>query len=219
MTIKITAGFSGKTIEFKFDENSTFKDLKEEYAKKYAEEIEKVKDANKIKKAIFEAEFKLQLMLGTEIPDDDTTLKKLLKDAVLKDEVIITAINRIRPKPITDRLIDIKEIDSTLSPLDKLAKIAEILSKVIDTEAGTPILANSNKDIVLAAVKKKGLALQRASEDLRKNRYVVLAAVKQDGRALHFAKEDLRKDRDIVLAAVKQDGRALQFAQEDLRKD
>ncbi len=43
---------------------------------------------------------------------------------------------------------------------------------------------NNNKEIVLAAVKKTGLALEFASENLKNDKEVVIAAVKQDGNAL-----------------------------------
>ena len=37
---------------------------------------------------------------------------------------------------------------------------------------------------------------------------IVLAAVKQDGGALEYASNELQADREIVLTAVKQDGSA-----------
>ena len=48
---------------------------------------------------------------------------------------------------------------------------------------------------------------------------IVLAAVRKDGYALQFADESLRKNYDIVLATATQDGHALQFADKKLRDD
>ena len=56
---------------------------------------------------------------------------------------------------------------------------------------------------VLAAVKKDGLALRRASPELRADREIVLAAVAQNGWALEYASTELQADHEIVLAAVK----------------
>jgi predicted methyltransferase len=77
----------------------------------------------------------------------------------------------------------------------------------------------NDKDVVLAAVKEHPDAFQFASETLRNNKGVVIAAVKQNGFVLQFASETLRNDKDVVLAAVKEHGFALQFASEALRND
>ncbi|NVJ89710.1 MAG: DUF4116 domain-containing protein, partial [Flavobacteriaceae bacterium] len=41
-------------------------------------------------------------------------------------------------------------------------------------------------------------------DSLKKDKEVVLAAVKQDGRALEYADDSLKKDKEFILAAVKQ---------------
>ncbi|NGX44273.1 MAG: hypothetical protein K1060chlam3_00439, partial [Candidatus Anoxychlamydiales bacterium] len=76
-----------------------------------------------------------------------------------------------------------------------------------------------DKEIVLAAVKQNGWAIQYAHEDLKKDKEIVLAAVKQNGNTLSSAHEELTKDKEIVLAAVKQADEALEYAHEDLKKD
>jgi hypothetical protein len=53
-----------------------------------------------------------------------------------------------------------------------------------------------------------------AAKALRSDREIVLAAVRQDGSALEYAAEALRSDQEIVLAAVRQDGWELQYAAE-----
>ena len=47
--------------------------------------------------------------------------------------------------------------------------------------------------------------------DLNADREVVLAAVKSNGFALQFADESLRADREFMLEAVKLDSNAIQF--------
>jgi lambda repressor-like predicted transcriptional regulator len=67
----------------------------------------------------------------------------------------------------------------------------------------TPLRAD--KKVVLAVVKKDGLALRHASDELRAAKDVVLYAVKQNVEALKFAKNTdvLFADKDIVAAAKK----------------
>ena len=49
-----------------------------------------------------------------------------------------------------------------------------------------------------------------AAEELKSDREIVLAAVKESGDALEFATEELKGDRELILAAVKQNGFALE---------
>ena len=77
----------------------------------------------------------------------------------------------------------------------------------------------ADREVVLAAVRQNGQALQHASEGLQKDRVLVLTAVQLYGMALQWAYEDLRDDKEVVLAAVSQDGRALRLASQDLYKD
>jgi len=61
--------------------------------------------------------------------------------------------------------------------------------------------------------------LKFAADTLKGNCEVVLAAVKQDGLALQFAAEGPRGNKDVVLAAVKHNPAVLPFAVEPLRID
>ena len=60
----------------------------------------------------------------------------------------------------------------------------------------------TDKEIMLAKVKKHGLALQNASDELRNDKEVVMAAVTQHGQALEYASDELKNDKEIVVAAV-----------------
>ena len=73
-------------------------------------------------------------------------------------------------------------------------------------------------ELLLAAVRKDGRALQYASAELQADRGLVLAAVRKDGRALQYASAELQADRELVLAAVR-NGRALKYASAELQAD
>lgn len=77
----------------------------------------------------------------------------------------------------------------------------------------------SDREFLLAAVKKNGEVLEYAADERKADREIVLAAVKQDGYALEYASETVRNDRKIVLAAVGQNGMALKYASEAFKKD
>ena len=62
-------------------------------------------------------------------------------------------------------------------------------------------------------------SLAEADEKLKADKEVVLAAVKQDGYALQYADKKLRADKEVVLAALKQDAYAFRFANKKLRAD
>ena len=79
--------------------------------------------------------------------------------------------------------------------------------------------SRTDRDIVLAAVQKQGIALKYASEALKADREIVLAAVKNNGYALQYASEDHKADREIVQAAIKIDPCALLCASEGLSAD
>ena len=52
-------------------------------------------------------------------------------------------------------------------------------------------------DVVLEAVKNKGLILKYASKRLREDKTIVIEAIKQDKRAFDFIVPELRDDPDI----------------------
>ena len=56
----------------------------------------------------------------------------------------------------------------------------------------------NNKEEVLRAIRRRGSALEYASEKLQADKEVVLAAVKQDGFALKYASEELKNDPEFM---------------------
>ena len=99
--------------------------------------------------------------------------------------------------PTTDLLPELPFIVQTRSP-------CRIISIKRMMEERNTIYGNSN--IVMAAVKQDGDALEFASEDIQNDREIVMDAVEQNGIALEFASEYLKKDRKIAMAAVKKVG-------------
>lgn len=75
------------------------------------------------------------------------------------------------------------------------------------------------REVVLAAVRIDGFALEYAAERLKEDRDVVLAAVFESGLALRHAGLAARADREVVLAAVLETAAALEFADATLRAD
>jgi hypothetical protein len=218
--IKITiTTLVGETIEIIADDNSTIKELKKAYAiayftKSFSDKVLITVDTE-IEEAVLEYVSNLKLMLDTRILDEDKILKELLKGDVLVGELTLSAI-KINAKYAAC----FREIDSlhlTLSQIDKLVEIEAILIKEIGIEDGTPILASSDKAIVLAAVKKNGFALQYASPKLKDDTEIVAAAVKQNGLALMYAPKELKGNTDFMIAAVQQNGAALKYAPEELK--
>ncbi|KAG2382035.1 hypothetical protein C9374_005827 [Naegleria lovaniensis] len=78
---------------------------------------------------------------------------------------------------------------------------------------------NSNKELMMKLVRKCGVLLQIASDELKEDRGFVLDAVKNDWEALAFASETLRKDKHFILSLVSEDGRMLQYAASELKQD
>ena len=82
----------------------------------------------------------------------------------------------------------------------------------------------SDREILLATKPYLPAALNYADESFRKDREIIMEAINQceEGRigsVIEEADVSLQKDRDVVLAAVKKDGLALQYADKSLQKD
>ena len=75
------------------------------------------------------------------------------------------------------------------------------------------IQLQADRQLALAAVERRGMALQHVPAELR-DRELVLTAVRSRPRALEFAPPQLQRDRDVVLAALTAPGghKALGFA-------
>lgn len=74
----------------------------------------------------------------------------------------------------------------------------------------------NNKEEVLEAVKRNGMALEYASEELKNDKEVVLEAVKQNDWALEYASKELRDE--IIIEKVKEAEEHQDIAVESARK-
>lgn len=92
-------------------------------------------------------------------------------------------------------------------------------------ELDGPILAQApaevleDREVILLAVNRCGLAIQHAASELRADKELSLVAVRRSGLALQYLAADLRADRELVLAAVKSNALALEHAAADLQGD
>lgn len=110
------------------------------------------------------------------------------------------------------------------NPETWLARICQKIARVFSADALTklrrnPQVESTELDEAVARVKANPEVLANMDEEFRNNRQVVLAAVRKSGLALQFASEAFHEDREVVLAAVRQNGFALQFASTSLRHD
>ena len=76
-----------------------------------------------------------------------------------------------------------------------------------------------DKELVLVAIKQDGLALEFASNKLKEDKDFIFSVVKQNRLALKFASDKLKEDKDFIFSVVKQDGLALKFASDELKKN
>ncbi|CAD7956164.1 unnamed protein product [Amoebophrya sp. A25] len=69
----------------------------------------------------------------------------------------------------------------------------------------------SDREVVLAAVKQNGEALEYASNTMTNDKHMVLAVIKQNREARRFATLTMQQDREVTPAAVRQmSGEALE---------
>lgn len=61
------------------------------------------------------------------------------------------------------------------------------------------------ENIVLAAVKQNGLALQYASHALKNDEIIVRAAINQNGQAIIMVGDSLRDNQELVFRSLKND--------------
>jgi hypothetical protein len=202
-------------FKFKRDEYSTIEELKEAFARNKGG----VLDAYDFKFTWNPENKSKTEILGNNVPLKACLELQLIRTSweLLKGEVIIHAIRR--PQLCAERLGEIDSTNSIHDLEEKLVKLEEILRKPINREGEKTMLAREDRDIVLAAVQKDGLALQHASDEFYNNHDIMYAAVQQNVSALQSASEVLKADRKFMLVAVQQNGEALAYAPENLKAD
>lgn len=82
-----------------------------------------------------------------------------------------------------------------------------------------PAAAREDRDVVMAAVRLSGIALQYASPELRSDREVVLTAMRGMHSAFQYVTPELRADREVVSLAATRNGYMFKDAAEELKAD
>jgi uncharacterized protein YdeI (YjbR/CyaY-like superfamily) len=120
----------------------------------------------------------------------------------------------------TDHIPTTSSLSNRVQPLntDKQRLLAAI-KKNPDAFRDAPSSFRDDREVVLAAVERDGYTLFFASEELRGDKQVVLAAVGQNYNAIIFASEPLQSDKEVILCTVSQHANALQYVPEALRND
>ena len=77
----------------------------------------------------------------------------------------------------------------------------------------------NNREYVMENVKKEGVLLEFASDELRDDKEVVLEAIYNNPEALEFASERLKGDRDVVYNSVSKVGWTYCYAKENLLEE
>lgn len=112
------------------------------------------------------------------------------------------------------------DVETNMDPTPKDDAI-ELLAECDGEEVSEVLLGlgklRGDRKVVLAAVRRYGLALEHASEDCRGDAEVALAAVLSHGFALEYVSVELQRNRDVVLSAIRLEGLALRFANTALR--
>lgn len=133
-------------------------------------------------------------------------------------EILAAAINAQEQGQVFKKPKDSTSLRGVFdSSLDDQIK-SEIYNHIYSPLAWASKFKN-NREFVLAAVKKNGMALGYVSADLRNDPQVVFEAVKEDGRAFEFASKELRGNRKIAYEAVKTYGDVVELVSPELRND
>lgn len=100
--------------------------------------------------------------------------------------------------------------------IEKEKRIADIQQGLVEFSTLSDVEKNDS-DILLAAIRSNGVALEYASPSQKMNRAIVLEAIRSNGLALQYAPKPLQADFEIVLTAVQNEGNSLQYADPTLK--
>jgi len=114
----------------------------------------------------------------------------------------------------------ISSIEQELGAIMRAIVYDEDDDDLVETAMRQACLAlRQDREVVLEAMRQRGLALEFASPELQADKGVVLEAVKENGAALAYAGVEHQADKGIVLEAVRTNGFALQHAMHALQSD
>ena len=77
----------------------------------------------------------------------------------------------------------------------------------------------TDKKFAMEAVKRNGLVLEYATDEIKNDEKIVLEAVKQFAYAIRFSGSSLRENKDFLLKVVRENGDALSYFSKKFRDD
>lgn len=107
----------------------------------------------------------------------------------------------------------LKKNPELICKFEKKIKDAYTLKDILDENS------YSCKPLVKLLVKKDGMEIRHAKNNLKDDKEIVMEAVKKDGRALEYLSHNMKNDKEVVMEAVKSDYYALEYASYDLQND
>ena len=151
-----------------------------------------------------------------------------IKGSCVKDGGAVHALLLVAMRPEQKQLLQVSSLSSwqnarlfafvrRLTVLQNRLCVPRLCS---DTERAM-LKLQADRQLALATVAHRALALQHLPLEFRDDKEVVLAAVRKKGRALEFAAPRLQGDSEVVLEALQAPGghRALPFVSERLMLD
>mmetsp|Transcript_154140 Transcript_154140/g.272128 ORF Transcript_154140/g.272128 Transcript_154140/m.272128 type:complete len:284 (+) Transcript_154140:75-926(+) len=156
------------------------------------------------------ADLKWEVAQSSGIPHAEQRL--LLRGRVLRNAEVLLGVFSETSESLPAE-VTLVRLDPRFAKMIRDIETGQLHLKDIDDEL------RSDRDIVLAALRRDGHSLQFVSDALRSDPDVVLAAVKISGRSLEYASTSLQADKELVMLAVSQDGLAIRYADRQLRSD
>lgn len=147
--------------------------------------------------------------------DEDIVMLAIKEDMLLYADASLIQDKSFVLKAVSVCGTSLKNLPSFHSDKDVvLAAIAQNTDALVYAKAS--LTECSEYALAAIAVVKEQYVSRLFGKALKKNKEVVMAAVKRYGPALQYAHSSLRKNREVVLAAIRQDEHALQYAHKSL---
>ena len=164
----------------------------------------------------YDSDVLIQLLIDDEIVNnfniiDTVVLSKLNEynyiSIILSNKKTLYCLDNINGKYILDYKND---------------NYTKILSTIIDFYKNNSydiIINSSYKNLVLLAIKIKGLDLRYAGSSLQNTKEVVLESIRKTGYGLKYASINLQYDKEFILECVKLNGLSLEFVSSTLQNN
>ena len=99
--------------------------------------------------------------------------------------------------------------------------LLDVVSKKIESFSDKDTFKKkiTDKKFAMEAVKRNGLVLEYATDEIKNDEKIVLEAVKQFAYAIRFSGSSLRENKDFLLKVVRENGDALSYFSKKFRDD